>query len=69
MLKEQYSREGYSLSYYIPVNWAENSRVSLSLQPENIPDWKWSYNGFCYEYVRIIENFLAYSSINIFLFY
>ena len=67
MLKEQYGREGYSLSYYIPITFTENGRVSLSLQPESIPDWKWSYDGFYYEYVRIIENFLVYNSINIFV--
>ena len=66
MVREQYCREGYSLSYYLPVTFTESGCVSVSLQPENIPDWKWSYNGFCYKYVRLIENFLVYSNINIF---
>ena len=67
MVKEQYGREGYTLSSYIPVTFTESDGVSLLLQPESIPDWKWSYNGICYKYVRIIDTFLVYGNTNIFV--
>ena len=67
MVEEQYPREGYTLSHYLPVTFTDSGRVSLSLQPDSIPDWEWSYNGIYSEYVRIIENFLVYGNTNIFV--
>ena len=52
MLKEQCQKEDYTLSLCIPVTFTESGCVSLSLDPECIHGWSWSYNGFCYDYVR-----------------
>ena len=52
MIKEQCHREGYNLSLPLhPVQFTECGRVSLSLEPDNILGWNWSYCGICSEYV------------------
>ena len=33
------------------VQFTDSSRVSLSLYPDIIPGWDWSYCGVCSEYV------------------
>ena len=57
MLEEQCCRKGYNQSSYLPVEFTESGHVSISLNPNNIPDWKWSYNGFCYDYVSILLHY------------
>ena len=54
MAEEQCHRKGYNQSSYLPVEFTESGHASISIDPASIPDWKWSYNGFCYDYVSTI---------------
>ena len=52
MLKEQCYREGFKQSFPLQqVQFTGNGHVSLSLEPENILGWNWSYCGVSSEYV------------------
>ena len=54
MAEEQCHRKGYNQSPYLPVEFTESGRASISIDPVSIPDWKWSHNGFCYDYVSTL---------------
>ena len=54
MLEEQCHREGYNQSFYLPVEFTASGCVSISLDPDSIHDWDWSYYGVNYGYVSNI---------------
>ena len=53
MFEEQCRREGYHISSsYSPVEFTGSGRVSITLDPDSIHGWDWSYYGVNYDYVR-----------------
>ena len=52
MLEEQCHREGYHQSSYSPVQFTASGHVSITLDPDSIHGWDWSYYGVNYDYVR-----------------
>ena len=51
MLEEQCIREGYHQSSYSPVKFTGSGRVSITLDPDSILGWDWSYYGVNYDFV------------------
>ena len=52
MLEEHCHREGFKQLFLLQqVQFTDSGHVSLSLEPDNILGWNWSYCGVCSEYV------------------